>query len=187
MTQIDILSFCLAMIEDEDDKKRFEELYYKYKNRMYSKAFNIIEDSQYAEDAVNMALYQIAAHIDKVEGLETARTEHFVMTIVQRVSFNILKKHKREKQYQIHFDDLENMGHEAMEAREANENLKEFLAGTMLKLLSPYKEVLLLKYADGYDNREIAAILDLTISNVNKIVTRGKKKLEKIIREEWTP
>lgn len=184
MTQMHILNFCLAMIEDGDDQHKFEALYYKYKNRMYSKAFYILKDSQYAEDAVSMALCRIAAHIDKVEGVETARTEHFVMTIVQRVSFNILKKHKREKQHQIHFDDLENMGHEA---REPNENFEEFLAGTMLKLASPYKEVLLLKYADGYDNREIAAILDLTLSNVNKIVTRGKQKLEKIIREEWTP
>ena len=65
------------------------------------------------------------------------------------------------------------------------EEFDDFVSNEILKLPSPYKEVILLKYADGYNNREIAALLDLTVSNVNKIVTRGKRKLEQALEREW--
>jgi len=170
------------MIEDAGSKKKLEALFDQYKDLMYYKALNILKDSHYAEDAVSIALFHIASHIDMVGEVEAIRTIHFVMTITQRVSFNLLKKLKKERNIMITLEDIENT--EIAEG-ELSEGFSSFLADTILKLPSPYKEVILLKYADGYDNQEIASILGLTVSNVNKIVTRGKKKLEKIVEEVW--
>ena len=58
------------------------------------------------------------------------------------------------------------------------------LVSCILKLPARYREVILLKYEQGYNTREIAQMLKLTVSNTNKILQRAKNKLEKLCREE---
>ncbi len=182
MVSFDVLTVCLAMIEDENDKKKFEKLYRTYKDLMCHKALGILKDNHYAEDAVSIALFHVAAHMDMVEHVESIRTKHLLMTITQRVSFNLYKKLKREKNRMISFEDIETVEFPAMDMAE---EFDDFVSSKILELSSPYKEVILLKYADGYSNREIATLLELTVSNVNKIVTRGKRQLEQALKKEW--
>lgn len=47
----------------------------------------------------------------------------------------------------------------------------------MAALPPRYREVLLLKYYNGYDNGEIAKFLDTTPENVRQIIFRAKGKL----------
>lgn len=94
MVSFDMLAVCLAMIENENDKKRFEDLYRKYKGLMFHKALGILKDTYYAEDAVSIAALNIAMHMDMVEDIESIRTSHLLMTITQRVAFNLYKKLK---------------------------------------------------------------------------------------------
>ena len=56
------------------------------------------------------------------------------------------------------------------------------LVSCILKLPAQYREVILLKYEQGYNTREIAQMLKLTVSNTNKILQRAKNKLEKLCR-----
>ena len=180
MVSFDMLAVCLAMIENENDKKRFEDLYRKYKGLMFHKALGILKDTYYAEDAVSIAALNIAMHMDMVEDIESIRTSHFLMTITQRVAFNLYKKLKQERKVIVDLEEIETVEVSAVDMAEEFDN---FLSNEILKLPSPYKEVILLKYADGYSNREIASLLDLTVSNVNKIVTRGKRKLERALEK----
>lgn len=178
----DVLAVCLVMIEDEHDKKKFEDLFEKYAELMRYKASTILKDTYYAEDAVSIALFNVAAHINMVEEVDSIRTRHLVMTMIQRVSFNLYKKIKQEQNIIINLEDIKNV---EISVVDIAEEFDDFVSNEILKLPSPYKEVILLKYADGYNNREIAALLDLTVSNVNKIVTRGKRKLEQALEREW--
>lgn len=182
MVLFDVLAVCLAMIDDENEKKKFEDLYRKYKDLMRYKAFGILKDHYYAEDAVSIALLNIASHMHMVEDVESIRTSHLLMTITQRVSFNLLKKLKRERNNMIDLQDIETVEFSTADITEEFDN---FVSNTILNLPSPYKEVILLKYADGYNNKEIALLLNLTVSNVNKIVTRGKRKLEQALEKGW--
>ena len=182
MVSFDVFSVCLAMIGDDNDKKKFEDLFEKYTELMRYKAFTILKDTYYAEDAVSIALFNVATHIDMVEEVDSVRTQHLLMTIIQRVSFNLYKKLKQEQTNIINLEDLEAV---AVSDTDMAEDFDNFVSNVILKLSSPYREVILLKYADGYNNREIASLLDLTVSNVNKIVTRGKRKLEQALEREW--
>ena len=182
MVSFDILTVCLAMIEDEHDKKKFEDLYEKYAELMRYKAFTILKDTYYAEDAVSIALFNVATHIDIVEEVDSIRTLHLLMTIIQRVSFNLYKKIKQEQNIIINLEDIENVEFSVVDIAA---EFDDFVSNEILKLPSPYREVILLKYADGYNNTEIALLLDLTVSNVNKIVTRGKRKLEQVLERAW--
>jgi len=56
----------LQMIESEDDKVKFEEIYRKYKSLMFYAANKILHNEQDAEDAVHMAFIKIAENIKKM-------------------------------------------------------------------------------------------------------------------------
>ena len=43
---------------------------------------------------------------------------------------------------------------------------------------------MVLKYYFGYDNLEIDSLLNTSKYNIDKIVTRGKRKLENLLREQ---
>ena len=51
----------------------------------------------------------------------------------------------------------------------------------MATLPTRYRELLFLKYDNGYSEREIAVMCSMTEANVKKTVQRAKKKLESIL------
>ena len=58
------------------------------------------------------------------------------------------------------------------------------LARVILQLPLPYQHAILLKYAQGYNTREIASILECTVSRVEKMLSRGKKQLRQLLDKE---
>ena len=56
------------------------------------------------------------------------------------------------------------------------------LAKAMAMLPIRYRELLFLKYDNGYSEREIAVMYSMTEANVKKTIQRGKKKLESILK-----
>ena len=50
-----MLGVCFTIIDDENDKDKFEELYLKYRQRMYAIAYSILRNLHDAEDAVGHA------------------------------------------------------------------------------------------------------------------------------------
>ena len=55
------------------------------------------------------------------------------------------------------------------------------LARAMALLPPRYRELLLLKFDNGYSEREIAVMCTMTESNVRKTIQRAKKQLELIL------
>ncbi|MGN0612991.1 MAG: RNA polymerase sigma factor [Porcipelethomonas sp.] len=60
-----MLGIYLALIDDDDNKNLFEELYYEYRNGMYNIAFGILHNVEDAEDAVHEAFLCIANKFEK--------------------------------------------------------------------------------------------------------------------------
>ena len=58
------------------------------------------------------------------------------------------------------------------------------LALAMATLPAKYREVLLLRYDNGFSEAEIANILSMSLANVHKTIQRAKKKLEQTLEEQ---
>lgn len=58
------------------------------------------------------------------------------------------------------------------------------LAECILKLPPNYRQVILLKYHQGFSCGEIAAMLDITLSAAQKLDQRAKEKLRQIAEKE---
>lgn len=64
-----MLSICLSMLDSDEDKHSFEELYYTYKQGIYAVAYGILRNKEDAEDAVQKAYISIANNFEKIKSL----------------------------------------------------------------------------------------------------------------------
>jgi sigma-70 region 2 len=48
----------MALIDDEKDKKAFEKLYNKYKNKVHAISLNILKNEQLAEESTSDTFYR---------------------------------------------------------------------------------------------------------------------------------
>ena len=58
------------------------------------------------------------------------------------------------------------------------------LALAIATLPAKYRELLLLRYDNGFSEAEVAQIMSMSLSNVHKSIQRAKKKLQLILEQQ---
>ncbi len=169
-----LLAYCLAMIDDESDKIKFEELYWEYKNLMFHCAKEKLHDIHRAEDAVSIAFVHVAKNMAMVGEVKSPQTKRLLVVIAERTAINMYNKYQKEYNRTV---DIEDMTHIAVNDFPSD----GVVAQAILRLPLNYRQVIMLKYSLGYNNREIASILDCSVAKVEKLISRGKKQLEKLL------
>ena len=92
-----MLGVYLSVIETDDLKSRFEELYIKYSQLMYAVAFKIPKNNEDAEDAVHQSFLNIAKHFDKVNNISRQDIKPYLVVVVRNAAINILRSNKRRE------------------------------------------------------------------------------------------
>lgn len=163
----------LAMIDTEEEQLKFEEIYLQYRRLMYTVAFRVLSNKEDAEDAVHIAFIRIAKNIEIIN-TEQRDISGLLITIARNAAIDLYRK--RSKQSVVELSDN-------MEAPAWDEST-DALSACLWKLPERQREILLLKYHYGYNNDEIAKLLDITPANVAKIVYRAKVKLREYYEKE---
>jgi len=165
------------MIDGEEDQEKFEQLYWHYKNLLAYRAKELLSARELVDDALNITFARIAANMHMVEEAISPRTKRLLVVTLEHVAFNLQKEEKRQQARTVTLEEA------AFMETEINSPTDNLVAEAILQLSSPYQQVLLLKYAEGYTNKEIAQLLDLTVANVEKRLSRGKKQLKELLEE----
>lgn len=71
----------LQMIETDEDKSKFEEIYQEYRNLMYYVAYKRMQHEQDAEDVVHHVFVKIAENIKNIEPV-SPKTKQLIVTMV---------------------------------------------------------------------------------------------------------
>ncbi len=167
----------LLLMEDEEEKRKFERIYLNYRQTMFFVANDILKDDYLAEDAVHLAFLRLVNHLDKVDEENHLRTKSFLTIIVEHIAIDIYRKRKKENN--ISYEEIS--GQILEETCDAENNNRAVEA--ILKLPIIYSSVLRLRYVQGYDNEEIAEMLHITGDNVRQRISRGKKLLADMLSE----
>lgn len=157
----------LQMLETAEDRAAFEQLYLTYRSLMYRIAYGILRNQQDAEDAVHQAFLSMIGGFKKINKIECPKTKAFCVIVVERKSLDLLRIRKRD----IDSCDVERHGVEI--PLPGDNGLTDALA----RLSARYREVLLLRYYFGYATREIADMLQMSLSATNKLLWRAKAAL----------
>lgn len=165
----------LSMIETPDDKAKFERIYNRYRNLMYHVAYKVLGNHYDAEDAVHQAFVAIIRHLEKIGDIDCPETRSFIVLITERKAIDLIRTSHSEKVIPLK-EDL--IGIEIPAPGDHG------LADALAKLPAHYREVLLLRFDNGYSTKELAQMLGMTESGVRKLIGRAKNALGRMLEEE---
>jgi RNA polymerase sigma factor (sigma-70 family) len=166
----------------DGQSEAFKMLYNRYSKAMYNSALRIVNNVSDAEDVLQEAFTDAFVQLKTFEKKSTFGA--WLKQIVIYKSINTLKKRK------LVFDDLSNKEENISDENVLNEeeiwfavdNVKQQLK----KLPDGYRTVLSLNLLEGYDNEEIATILNVSHSTVRTQYIRGKQKLLQLLKLQAT-
>ncbi len=173
-----MLGVYLSVIETDDLKSRFEELYIKYSQLMYAVAFKILKNNEDAEDAVHQSFLNIARHFDKVNNISRQDIKPYLVVVVRNAAINIHRSNKRQESVVQELSARDNTEIELFDNYGYNE-----LVEAIRQLPQIYRDVLFLHYVEDFSVKETAEMLNLSKGTVYKRIERGKSILADILEE----
>jgi RNA polymerase sigma-70 factor (ECF subfamily) len=180
-----MLSFYLALIDDDCSRILFEQIYMLYRHTMVYAANRILHDQMLAEDATHDAFLRIMNHLDKITEPDCNKTRGFVVLIVRNIAVDYYRKMNRKPE--VSYDEMEfaiqddGMNPEVL--YQQNESLVT-LEKSISELGPKYVEILTLKYSFDYSDQEIAQLLGVSCSTVRTRLHRARNQLRLKLEEE---
>ena len=185
-----MLFLFLSYLDDDDDKKYFEIVYYSYRKQMFTMAASILKNELDAEDAVSKVFLHIAQ-----KNWKTVREIHnkvdlrnYLLKAIKNTALNMLKakkteraffdsytQRKRNTKYISDNDFLDYIcdRYDCSKAVDAISNLSE-----------KYRYVLYYHYILNMTVKETAKALNQSENTTKKQITRGKKMLLDLLKED---
>ncbi len=168
-----MLAMYLSVLETQEEKDKFEELYTRYRHIMFKAAFSILNSNEDAEDAVQDALFRIANNFDKISGLNSDELYSNCIITVRSTALGIYRSNKKNADVTELTDDTV-----SVETAQFDNYAFDELKSKIRELPPIYKDILYLYYIQEYTTKEICRLLNITSGNAWKRVERAKKMLK---------
>ena len=146
----------------------------KYKDHLFAAAFNICKNAADADDVVQDTFLQYHTTNRQFENEQHIRA--WLIRVAINKAKNIYFSFWRQKGVPLE-EYMETLTFETPEA--------QTLFTEVMKLPEKYRIVIHLFYYEDYTIREIAKIMNVTESNVKVRLTRGRRLLRNVLKEEW--
>ncbi len=169
-----MLGVCLALIDDEEDKKDFERLVHKYEKKLLSVAKGILKDQGLAEVAVWDTFFSIAECFQKVHNLSLHKMEAYLIITIKNASYAIYNKEKRNNT-NISFEDVINENVPTIDDLDKYDYIE--LKSAIDELESKYRYALTYMLIYGLSADETAKTMGISRRLVYKYIEIAKRKI----------
>lgn len=169
-----MLIFYLSLLEGDEDRERFTQIYVTHERMMYAVAYSILHSQMAAQDAVHNSFLKVIEHFETCRKLSQDELKNWLIVIVKHSAFDMRKKEARSKP----FADVAYMAEIPVDdgAAEAEIGYAE-LVEKIRALPEIYRSVLELKYLAEWTDDEIAKALHLNASTIRSRLMRGRNLL----------
>lgn len=179
-----MLALFLTYLDDENDKRLFEEMFYSYRKQMLSFSISILKNKDDAEDAVHNVFLRIAQkNWDTVRSIENSTDlRNYLLKATKNSSLNIIKLNKRES---VSLNDSSEYSYNTISEMSDDEFIEMICAkieyDNIVKAIyamnEKYRDVLYFHFITGMTISKTAKLLNQTTSTTKKQLVRGKKML----------
>lgn len=150
----------------------------EYEQSMYSVAFSIVKNEADAAEAISEAIYRGYKNLDSLKNRKSFKP--WILRIVHNTSVELVRKDTRivpvesleENTAYVQDSDIA----EKLTIRKAVETIKQ-----------PYQTVIILFYYENLSTAQIARITNTNIVAVKKQLSRARKMLFEILKEDFRP
>ena len=159
-----------------NDKDEFCEHIRCNEKAMYSLALSIVRNSSDAGEVVSEAIYRAYKNLDTLKNDNSFKT--WILSIVHNTAVGMIRKNSRvipaEEIYETQSESGENEIITNITLREAVNSLKQ-----------PYRTVVVLYYYENLSVLKISQITGATSVAVKKQLSRARKMLREILKEDF--
>ena len=168
--------------EQLDDE--FSALYQAHLRDVYSYAYYRVGNHHDAEDLTTQTFIQAYRHFERAQRESEGRPlRPWLIRIAHNLAANHFRNRARKPQTTIDDTTMLSSLHTTEDLVEGRDELARILAGVQ-ELSGDRKEALIMRFALGMDNREIARALGRTDGATKVLLHRAVKQLEEIVRGE---
>lgn len=173
-----MLYLFLSMIEDPIDKLIFEDIYKKYENASMRRAQKMLARKEDAEDAFQMAWFQISQNLDKIQCRDDAAIATYIMKTIEYKVIDVVNQNKgyQENIEPAEYRPKEYVAEDIMYMVCKNERY-EMIVRAIDQMDDRYKDIMIFTYLHGFDVPNIAKQLNINEKTVWTRLYRGRKLL----------
>lgn len=171
-----MLAIYLSMLETNEEKNQFEQLYIKYKQDMYAVAYGILKNKEDAEDAVHQSFLKIADNFSKVLQIPCHELKAYIVIICRNTAINIYRQNQNRAKHSTELFETEIVDESYFE----KQNYDELLLA-IKQLPQIYKDVIYLYFLQEFSAKETATQLEISSELVRQRALRAKKMLKDIL------
>lgn len=150
-----------------------------YAVSMKRKAYAILKDEGWAEDAVQWTFMKLLNHLDQIGDPHSVKARCYLNTILVNNCFTMLRKNNR---YYFMDDYTFQNDHGSILVKE-DESLDKLIYEELLKDVQQvpemYSNLIILHGLYGYTPQQISELLDLKPATVRKRMQRGREMIQK--------
>jgi RNA polymerase sigma-70 factor (ECF subfamily) len=161
---------------NKGDSDAFETLYYRHRDWVYNLAWRTTGSWQ---DSLDVLQETFTYLLNKLPGLKlTASMTTFLYPVVRHIASNIRQKNRRFTSGEEKLDEIP-----VSKSNDSTENRSE-LAAVLNILPKEQREVLLMRFVDDMDLKEIAAALNIPVGTIKSRLYRALDTLRKDSRTQ---
>jgi RNA polymerase sigma-70 factor, ECF subfamily len=162
----------------------FTELYRAHLRDVYSYAYYRIGNHHDAEDLTEQTFLQAYRHFERAQRESNGRPlRPWLIRIAHNLAANYYRDRSRRPVTQLDDAAVLTAPHGTAEMVEEREEVKEVLEGVS-NLPDDRREALIMRFALGMDNREIARAMDRSEGATKVLIHRAIKQLEQGLADE---
>jgi RNA polymerase sigma-70 factor (ECF subfamily) len=177
-------------VDEIADKQRldsdFTELYRTHLRDVYSYSYYRVGNHHDAEDLTEQTFLQAYRHFERAQRESKGRPlRPWLIRIAHNLAANYYRDRSRKPQTQLEDAAIVSAPHDTEDLVEGRQELQDVLEG-VAKLPDDRREALIMRFALGMDNREIARALDRSEGATKVLIHRAIKQLEQALKEGGT-
>ena len=177
----------MADVADKDKARLdrdFTELYRAHLRDVYSYSYYRVGNHHDAEDLTEQTFLQAYRHFERAQRESNGRPlRPWLIRIAHNLAANYYRDRSRRPQTNLDDAGVLTATQDTEDIVEERQEVKDVLAG-VAKLPDDRREALIMRFALGMDNREIARALGRTEGATKVLIHRAIKQLEQGLKED---
>ena len=153
--------------------KKFIRIFNLYKNDIYRLAYSYTKNISDSDDITQNTFIKLYNHIDILHNQDQDIKKWLIKVAINECKTFLLSSWKKKI---IAFTEKEE---NTLSTTLPNNDLLE----AILQLPKKYRTIIFLYYYEDYKIKEISEILNLSVTNIQTILSRARKKLKEILKE----
>jgi len=172
--------FYLSMIDGESDRSEFERIYRTHGEKIFRKTLYIIRNQQDTEDVMQEVWIKVAKNISVLQNKDDAVIFSYIMTIANNQAMSFFRK-KNKVEISLTEEEIDGITCDETLFYACDSVGIDEITACFAELPKIYRDVLSLHIFYQHTTEQIAGLLDLNASTVGSRLSRGRKKLIKLL------